>query len=79
MSTFEHNPEDRYVVLSGRTDFKAGDTFESHGRKWRAVTNPVGHVTEIAPGITIPDGMPNYPEYPLPDGAVAAIELKGEA
>ena len=68
-----HNPEDRYVVLTGRTDFKAGDTFELHGVKWLAITNPVGHVTEFGNGITISDGMVNDPENPLPEGAVAAV------
>lgn len=67
------NEEDRVIVMTGRTDIRAGEEFTSEGRTYVAVTNPVGAVREFAPGVAIGIGMLNDPLAPMPVGAICAI------
>ena len=75
-----HNPEDRVVLQSGRTDLKPGEVFEVLGKEYRAITYPHGATLSTPfPGISIDMSPPFDPDIYTPAvGEVTAIETSKE-
>lgn len=70
--TVRRGYEEQYlIVLTGRTDLRAGDLFEHFGEQFVAITDPVG-ATQGIHGVTVPLGMVIDPEHTLPPGAITA-------
>lgn len=72
---FDHKPEDRVLVYTGDVTIGPDEDFEFSGVRYHSITGAVGFRREVLPGIFVDAGMVNDPDFPHPDGAVAAVRI----
>lgn len=71
-----HNPEDRYVVYTGRIDIRPGDYFEHAGVRWQSLTYPNGAIISPAAGISYEHWESHDAEIFKPEiGELTAIKV----
>lgn len=74
-----YNPEDVCIVSGPEDNIPPNVIFESNGKRWFSITGSIGYKLELCPGVTVPAGLVQDPEYPLPSNMIVAIpEEKAE-